>query len=396
MFKTSSVKIDKRKLLLITKLSIILAYFLFSQEYVKHSYLNVLDSPSINSPSINSPSINSPSIKSSMLSNISVPCRVIINVPIFYPEFSGCFSNYAWVAILDDLNLLNNLIIKYFFPLFLYFFIFVLAKNINMNINKYIDLIIVSFIPNIISRLTNRGLSGIESEGDNMLLNAIKVLYFNVLNYSTEVSAFGPEMRQIASFLVVVIIYTTALKVYPFKVLYLFILLSFVHIYTAILILPILMALIFTKIAHRNKIAFFCTSHILFCIFLQNAHIYTHHRYFFYHVLVGTTLKLLESLSRSKVNFSIDKPYLMRFILSIIVTYFSVQIFFVYFRHVYFLTLPKNNVLESILLYEKGSGLIERISYFLRPLIYIYLTYLLSSKFKKQLSAIQNSIKQNF
>ena len=111
--KLLKLKIDKRKLLLIIKLSIIVAHFLFSQGHVKHIYLNVLDSPSINSPSINSPSINSPSIKSSMLSNISVPCRVIINVPIFYPEFSGCFSNYAWVAILDDLNLLNNLISCY-------------------------------------------------------------------------------------------------------------------------------------------------------------------------------------------------------------------------------------------------------------------------------------------
>ena len=73
MFKSSSVKIDKRKLLLITYLSIIVAYFLFSQGHVKHSYLNVLDSPSINSPSI----------KSSTLTNVSVACRMIINVPIF-------------------------------------------------------------------------------------------------------------------------------------------------------------------------------------------------------------------------------------------------------------------------------------------------------------------------
>ena len=384
MLQSSIVKIDKRKLLLIIKLSIIVAHFLFSQGHVKHNYLNVLDSPSINSPSI----------KPSTLTDVSIACRFIINVPIFYPSFSGCFSNYSWVAILDDLNLLNDLIIKYMFPLFLYFFIFIVAKNINMNLNKYIDIIMVCLIPNIISRLTNRGLSGIVSEDDHMLLNVTKVLYLNVLNYTPEVSAFGPEMRQIASFLVVVIVYTTALKVYSFKVLYLFILLSFIHIYTSILILPILVALIFTKIPHRNKIAFFCASHILFCIFLQNVQIYTHHRYFLYHVLLGITLKLLESFSRSKANFSIDKPYLFRFILSIIVTYFSVQIFIIYFRHVYYLNLPKNNVLETILLYEKGSGLIERISIFLRPLIYLYLTYLISFKLKKQLLTIQGSIKQ--
>jgi hypothetical protein len=390
-------KNQKRKLILIIKILIILAYFLFSLRYVTHSYLAVLVSPPIVSPPIVSPPIVSPPIESSYLSNVSVTCRAILNITVLYPNFTGCFSNnYAWVAILDELNLLNNLAVQYLVPLFLYFFIFIIAKNINMNINKFMDMIILSIFPNIISRLINRGLSGIESENENMFFNAIKVLYLNFLNYTPERSAFGSEMRQIASFLIVILVYTTALKVYTFKVLYLFILLTFIHIYSAFLILPILMALIFTKIPHRNKIAFFCVSHTLVCLYLQSSLMYTHNRYFLYHILLGVSINLIETFSRSKVNSSINKSYFLRFNLNIIVFYFIAQLIILYIRHIHFYTAPENKVLGSIILYEKGSGIIERISIFLRPLVYLYIINLLSFKFGRYLPMIQYGVKQNY
>jgi len=351
---------------------LILVYFIYSSSNVSHTY-NGFTNRVVEK--IKTEGVKTEGVKTEGLTNVSLDCREIIDLPFFYSNFSGCFNNYSWAILLDRINLNNSFVYNLVFPIVVYTALFIVIRCNKFSLSKYFNLILLVIVPNLFAKILGIGLNGIESENDNRFLLVLRVLYLNLFYNSTEVSTFGPEMRQAATFICVLTIYSISQNYSKYKVLYLLVILSFVHIYIAILFTFVLILMFPIKPQLSNLIVIFSTVNTLTCIYLNNGHIFSAELYFLYHLILFGLISLFHFKDIKNYSVSISHKDTSIYLLKYVLILTSLQIIFAMIRHEFYVELPTNQHLSALVLYEKSAGIIERISMITRPITLLSLLY---------------------
>jgi len=362
---------------ILSKFSFVFTYYFYSLRYVKHDYgIIFVKQESHTSNDV----VTTTSDVVTTTSFEPFRCNSLISIP-GYQDLSLCFQNYSLFNLLFDLNInswLNNLIIL---PIILYTLIyFVVAKYIKLYI--FLNIIICSIIPSLIGNLLGVGLNGINNEGEQIAWNIIKLFYFNVITGTTEISSFGPEFRQVSSFIIVLIIYFLLSNNNTDSIIKLIVLNSLIHIYLSILLFFLLAIFYFFGLIKSNpKFAIFYMAHTYITILIQNVNIYDYRLYIAYHTLVlfllfryGSNLILVRKEGRKNHRYFTDALILL----------FFIQILLVFSRYSYLNGLFISENFEKAVEYEKGAGIIERISTITRTLVFLFiLTKLKPTKMEK-------------
>ncbi len=378
----------KQSFRLITKISIIISYYIYSLSFVKHDYRVIFeDQRLLPAKDVLSTTKDVLSTTKDVLSTTNsfeaFRCNPLLSIP-GYQDLSFCFQNYSLFNMLYDLKLnsyfTNNIILPAALYLLTYF---VISKSVKLDV--FLNIIICSFIPSVIGKFFGIGLNGISNESGNMFWNIVRVFYLNIVTNSTETASFGPELRQVASFIFVLIFYLLLLNINTESIPKLILIISLIHIYMSIALFVIFTIFLIVRILKSNSVfLIFYTAHIYISIILQNDNIYNYKIYISYH-LIGFYL-----LFRFGSNLSLNRKESgknLRYFIGILCFLFLMQIALVLFRYSYLTRLSSSDTFNKLIEYEKGAGVIERVSSFTRTLVYLFFLSLLS-KFKIRRSII--------
>lgn len=344
---------------ILSKFSFVFTYYFYSLRYVKHDYGIIF---------VKQESHTSNDV---VITNSFEPfrCNSLISIP-GYQDLSFCFQNYSLFNLLFNLNINSWLINLIILPIILYTLIyFVVAKYIKLDI--FLNIIICSIIPSLIGNLLGVGLNGINNEGEQLVWNIIKLFYFNVITGSTEISSFGPELRQVSSFIIVLIIYFLLSNNNTDSIIKLIVLNSLIHIYLSILLFFLLAIFyVFGLIKSNPKFATFYMAHTYLTILIQNVNIYDYRLYIAYHIIV---LFLLFMYSSNLILVRKEGKENHRYFTDALILLFFLQILLVFSRYSYLNGLSISENFKKAVEYEKGAGIIERISTITRTLVFLFI-----------------------
>ena len=356
-----------------TKVFFIISYYIYSLEYVIHDYQNLFIKSFLDQPVSNTNMVDQISFE-------PLKCHTYFGIP-GYPEFSFCFQNYSIFQLLSDLKLNSYFISLILLPFILYLTVFYITKKI-IDFNTFLNIIICSIAPNTIALFFGRGLNGIAEENDYYILNFIKVIYLNITHHTPNLASFGPEPRQVASFIIVIIIYMMSQNASPDKIFKLILIGSLIHIYLSILLFVLVIILICFRIVKLNIIFIILyLIHIYIIILLQNPDVYDYRFYLLYHAFAYTIL--LKFGHKIKL---IAHPvlYTYQILTACIFIIFCVQIALVLLRHHYLTGFLFSKEISHLIEYEKGAGFIERLSTINRTVIYLFALMYTKSLWEKR------------
>ena len=393
--------ISRNKLLINSmKLIAILIYLLFSFQFIKHDYrsngeINSHKQNSVDKYLLNLTSIdklgtptNYEKISNLNHSHISVECTTLTTVPI-YGDFSLCFQNYSLFMFLRQINL-EYLIAQLIIIPILIFLITMYIIRSEISFSLYLNLIIIGFLPNLIGIVLDRGLNGIQNENDSFLLNLFKLSYFNLIHNSTEISPIGLELRQVGSWLTFIILYLLAFSNAARSILLLLCLTSITHIYlyfVMIVFIIIMKSLSLLKIS--KLVSILILIHLFAIILYQRPEFYTDQALLLINVFLVLII-IVVSKRKIVLDFTLRLTK-MQNLMIIVLTFFLFQLIFLILRSTYFYNLPNLETLRDFIVFEKGGSVIERLSMFLRPVIYLLILMTLKACALK----IQNYVKKS-
>jgi hypothetical protein len=251
-------------------------------------------------------------------------------------------------------------------------------------------LIIIGFLPNLIGIVLDRGLNGIQNENDSFLLNLFKLSYFNLIHNSTEISPIGLELRQVGSWLTFIILYLLAFSNAARSILLLLCLTSITHIYlyfVMIVFIIIMKSLSLLKIS--KLVSILILIHLFAIILYQRPEFYTDQALLLINVFLVLII-IVVSKRKIVLDFTLRLTK-MQNLMIIVLTFFLFQLIFLILRSTYFYNLPNLETLRDFIVFEKGGSVIERLSMFLRPVIYLLILMTLKACALK----IQNYVKKS-